>query len=182
MTRNHKILIGIVLIALTAMCIWTARSIPDRITDAPPLEKRVMTYNGNKIVEEKDGKVLWELTAETMEVDIDTQDAKIANLDAKFYTEDGRTLHVTAKEADYLAKDKVLTAQGGIKGDSTDGMHMKSDRLEWKSKEKTLALIDNAELQRDSDALKITGKRIEALEDFNKFKVTGNAHFEKGNK
>ena len=93
MTRNKKILIGVVLVLLAAMCIWTVQSVPDRVKDAPPLEKRVMTYNGNTIVEEKDGRKLWELTAESMEVDIDTQDAAIVNLDARFYTEDGRTIH-----------------------------------------------------------------------------------------
>lgn len=182
MTKNQKIIIGIVLAALTAMCIWTIQSVPGRITEAPPLEKRVMTYNGNTLVEEKDGRVLWELTAETMEVDIDTQDAEIANLDAKFYTEDGRTIHVNAKKADYRAKEKILTAEGGIKGESTDGMHLLAEKLEWKSKENELALIDNAELKRDSDALKAQGDRIESVDGFNRFKIIGHAHLEKGNK
>ena len=93
MTRNKKILLGIVLVLLAAMCVWTVQSVPDRIKDAPPLEKRVMTYNGNTIVEEKDGRKLWELTAESMEVDIDTQDAVITNLDAKFDCHDGKTNH-----------------------------------------------------------------------------------------
>ena len=96
MTKTHKILIGIVVAALAALCYWTVHTVPQPADDASPLEKRVMTYNGNTITEEKDGRKLWELTAESMEVDIDTQDASITNMDAKFYTEDGRTLHVTA--------------------------------------------------------------------------------------
>lgn len=182
MTKTHKILIGIVVAALAALCYWTVNTVPQPADDASPLEKRVMTYNGNTITEEKDGRKLWELTAESMEVDIDTQDANITNMDAKFYTEDGRTLHVTAPKANYKAKDKFLTVEGGIKGDSTDGAHLRADRLEWKAKENQLALIGNAELQRDSDAVKAKGDRIESLDGFNKFKIIGHAHLEKGNK
>lgn len=181
MTRNKKILAGIVLVLLAAMCIWAVRSVPEHIKEGQPLEKRVMTYSGNTISEEKDGRKLWELTAESMEVDIDTQDAAIINLDARFYTEDGRTIRLLAPKADYKAKDKFLTAEGGIRGDSTDGIHLKCDRLEWKVAEECLTLIGNAELHRDSDALKVAGDSIEAREDFNRFKASGHAHLEKGN-
>ena len=147
MTKTHKILIGIVVAALAALCYWTVNTVPQPADDASPLEKRVIT-----------------------------------NMDAKFYTEDGRTLHVTAPKANYKAKDKFLTVEGGIKGDSTDGAHLRADRLEWKAKENQLALIGNAELQRESDAVKAKGDRIESLDGFNKFKIIGHAHLEKGNK
>ena len=182
MTRNKKIAIGIVLVLLAAMCMWTVRSIPDQLQEGQPLEKRVMTYSGNTISEEKDGRKLWEMTAESMEVDIDTQDADVVNLEARFYTEDGRTIHLTAPKAVYKAKDKFLTAEGGIKGDSTDGMHLKCDKVEWKAGKEELALIGNAELQRDSDALKVAGDRIESQDGFSKFKASGHAHLEEGNK
>ena len=129
MTKTHKILIGIVVAALAALCYWAVHTVPQPADDAAPLEKRVMTYNGNTITEEK-----------------------------------------------------FLTVEGGIKGDSTDGAHLKADRLEWKAKENQLALIGNAELQRDSDAVKAKGDRIESLDGFNKFKIIGHAHLEKGNK
>lgn len=180
MTRNKKILAGLVLVLLAAMCVWTVRSVPEQIKDAPPLEKRVMTYSGNTISEEKDGRKLWELTAESMEVDVDTQDAALINLDAKFYTEDGRTIRLLAPKADYKAKDKFLTAEGGIKGDTTDGIHLRCARLEWKAAEERLTLIGDAELHRDEDALKVAGDTIEASDDFNKFKASGHAHLEKG--
>ena len=182
MTKNQKILIAIVLAALAALCYWTVTTIPERITEEAPLEKRVMTYDGNTIVEEKDGKKLWEMTSESMEVDIDTQDAIINKIDAKFYTEDGRVLHVQAPKASYKAGDKFLTVEGGLQGDSTDGMHVKADGLEWHAKESKMALVGNAELQRDSDAVKAKGDRIESLNNFKKFKIIGHAHLEKGNK
>ncbi len=181
MTKNQKIIIAIVLAALVAMCYWTVSTIPEQPTDTAPLDKRIMTYDGNTIVEEKDGKKLWEMTAETMEVDIDTQDAAITNMDAKFYAEDGRELHVKAPKASYKAGDKFLTVEGGLQGDSTDGLHVKSDGLEWNAKEEKMALVGNAELQRDSDALKAKGDRIESHDNFKRFKIIGHAHLEKGN-
>lgn len=182
MTRTNKFLIVIAVAALAALCYWTMQSIPKPADDAAPLEQRVMTYSGNTITEERDGRKLWELTCESMEVDIDTQDAAITNMDAKFYAEDGRVLHVTAPTANYKAKDKFLTVEGGIKGDSTDGAHVVADKLEWKAKENQLALIGNAQLERDSDAVKAKGDRIESLDGFSKFKIIGHAHLEKGNK
>lgn len=182
MSKKQKIILGVLAAVLAVLCAWTVLTVPDRETEAPPLEKRVMTYNGNRIAEEKDGRLLWELTAETMEVDVDTQDASMTNLDANFYTEDGRKVHVTAKKANYIAKDKLLTAEGEIKGDSSDGIHLKADKLEWNAKENTLAIIDNTELKRDSDAVLATGDRMETYDGFNKFKIIGHAHLEKGKK
>lgn len=181
MSRNKKILIGVLVLLLAVLGIWTVASVPTAPDDEGPLEKRVMTYNGNTLSEEKDGKLLWEMTAETMEVDIDTQDASITNLDAKFYTEDGRVLEVKAPKANYVAKTKELKAGGGIKGDSTDGAHVRCDELEWKANEEKLTLIGNAKLERDSDKLKAEADRIESSDAFGKFKAMGHAHLEKGN-
>lgn len=182
MTKNHKILIGGLLALLAILCIWTVTTIPDAPQEAPEEGPRVMTYTGNTISAEQDGKILWELTAETMEVDVDTQDMVITNMDGKFYTEDGRTLQLKAPKANYSEKQKFLTAEGGIVGDSTDGMHVRSEKLEWNGAENLLALIGKAEVRRDTDALLAQGDRIESADSFNLFKIIGHAHLEKGNK
>lgn len=45
----------------------------------PQLEDgpKVMSYDNNTISEEKDGRKIWELTSETMTVDVDTKDVEL---------------------------------------------------------------------------------------------------------
>ena len=46
-----------------------------------------ISYVGNTITEEKDGKPLWELGAETIEVDVNTKNVKMKNIKGVFYQE-----------------------------------------------------------------------------------------------
>lgn len=181
MNKNKKIIIGVLAAFLLGIIFWTVQTLPE-VPDAPNgLEKRIMTYNGNTISEEKNGRKIWEVSAETMEVDIDTQDAALTNMVARFYTEDGKTMEVKAPRATYTAKKKYLECFDGITGSGSDGEKVKCDKIEWNADNSRLALIGNAELEREKDHIKAKGDKIESTDNFNKFKIEGHAHLEKGN-
>ena len=105
----------------------------------------------------------------------------MTNMDAKFYTDDGRVLELKVPRARYIDKTKDLEAEGGVTGSSTDGAKLKCDKIHWIADNSLLALIDNVELERDSDHVKATGDRMESKDGFAKFKITGHAHLQKGN-
>lgn len=182
MNKNRKIIIGAVLALLLGITIWTVESLPEVPDASDVLQKRVMTYSGNTISDEKNGKKIWEVSAETMEVDIDTQDAALTNMVARFYTEDGKTIEVKAPRATYTAKKKYLECLDGITGSGSDGEKIKCDKIEWQADNSRLALVGNAELEREKDQLKAKGDKIESTDNFNRFKIEGHAHLEKGNK
>ena len=51
-----------------------------------------MSYGGNILSEERDGVKIWDLSAENMEVEVETQIAELRNLKAHFYQKDGKVV------------------------------------------------------------------------------------------
>ena len=181
MSKNQKIIAGVVVALLIALIGWTVKTLPTLPDTVAPPDKRVMTYDGNTISSEKNGKLIWEATAEKIEVDIDTQNASMTNMKAKFYAEDGRVVELDAPKAFYDAKSKDLQVDGGIKGTGTDGLKLNCEKVQWQAKDNCLVLLGNVLLERTTDHVKATGDKIESTDGFTKFKISGKAHLEKGN-
>ena len=59
MSKYTKAIIAVVVAAFAGLTVWAVNSVPDAPDDTAP-EQHVMTYDGNKITETKDGKVVWE--------------------------------------------------------------------------------------------------------------------------
>ena len=83
MNKKGKALIGILVVLLVALIVWAVRTVP-----APPASpgqpQTMMKYDGNTIKEEKDGRVIWELSAEQIDMDTKTQDASLTNIKVPF--------------------------------------------------------------------------------------------------
>ena len=179
MNKKAKALIGAGVLLLAALIVWTVRTIPD-----PPLaheEKdtpRVMRYDGNVLSEQKDGRVLWDLTADHIEVDIDTQNAQLKDLTAHFYQEDGRTAEVKAQEGAYDAATHDIEVKGEVTVTTSDGAQLTSDKLVWKAAEEKLSAIGNAYAQRDD--MHATGDCIESTDGFHRMRIIGKAHLARG--
>lgn len=184
MSTKGKIITGICAVLLLSMIVWVVRSIPESPSENPQESPRVMKYDGNTISAEKDGRTVWKLSAEAMEMEIDTQNASFTNATATFYEEDGRTVELTAPHGAYDAQKKDLKVDGGVHIKTSDGVELSSNELEWTDKDSMLAAIGEAKVTRESDALVGTGDRIESLDGFSMFKIKGSdtvkAHIVKG--
>ena len=164
---------------LTALIVWAVVTVPEipQQTDEPN-GPRIMSYADNTLSEERDGRTVWKMTAETVNVDIDTNDTGMVNIDGTFYTDDGRSLTLKAEEGRMDSKTHDIVLTGSIEATTSDGASLRAKQIKWTAAEGSLSAEGDAELIRDD--IRATGDRIVSTDQFQKFSVIGNAHIEKG--
>lgn len=179
MSKRSKILLGIGAAVFAGLIAWTILTIPDapEISDQPD-EPPVMTYDDNTIHEEKNGRKIWELNAEHMSVELETQNIKLEKITGHFYAEDGRTVEVLADGGSYDNETKDIVINGHVDIHTSDGARLTGDELRWSSQDEVLAAVGNATASKDD--MKASGDRIESTDGFNKIKIIGKAHLVKG--
>lgn len=182
MSNKTKGMIAIASVLLIALIVWTVNSIPKPpADDGEGPAQRIVSFDGNTISEERNGKLIWKITAERIEMNIDNNTASLINLKAVFNMEDGRTVDFSAPKAVFDQGSHNLKVEGGIKGSSSDGASFSCDSSEWIADNSRLSLIGNVMLERASEGMKATGERIESTDGFSRFVIKGKAHLEKGN-
>ena len=179
MDKKMKVLLVVLLVALAGLVAWVVTSIPAPSTkQVQTSDSKVMTYDGNTISEEKDGRKIWELTADHIEVDADTQNVKLEKVVGHFYMQDGRIVGIEADNGSYDNATKDISVTGSVVVNNSDGAQLVSDELKWTSKEEMLAAIGNATVSKDD--MRANGNRIESTDGFNKIKIIGKAHLVTG--
>ena len=203
MSTREKFLAGVVVIFFVCLVVWVVRTTP---TAPPPIEKvappTVMEYEGNTLTEEKDGKILWELTCDKMRVDSLTQDMELINVRGKFY-DDEDVWDLTAKRAIYdrteniiyvegevvvtnsdnekllsdeliwYTEEEMLTASGNVSVTKDDGSELKSDELTWLAAKETLMATGKVRVK-DNDGAKLASDKLEWFTAEEKVIATGN--------
>lgn len=117
MSTREKIFAAIVVIFFVCLIVWAVRTAPP--TPPQPKEKidppTVLEYEGNTIVEEVDGVVIWELTCSKMRIDSVTQLAELDDVIAKFYQhEKDKVWQLTAKKGLYDQNSKLIHVEGEV--------------------------------------------------------------------
>lgn len=135
-------------------------------------------FTGNAIVEEQDGKRLWELTAETIEIDPNTKQARLVNIKGVFYQDKGGKIEITAPGAVMDTKTKDITMTGNVKAVSSDGATFTANEALWKGKDRMLFGTGGVTLTRDDTV--IIGDKLESDANMEKVRVQGNARVIKG--
>ena len=179
MNNRGKFFAGIGILIFLALVVWVVRSIPEPPKAAPPKdEPRIMSYEGNTLSAEKDGRKQWELRADRISMNVDTQDAEMENIKGQFYEENGRVVTLVAKHGLYRQGTKDIAVDGDVKVTNTDGAELTSQKLTWlAAQEKLVAEVD---VRVKKDDMRASGDLIESSDGFNRIKIIGKAHIEKG--
>ncbi len=206
MSTKGKVIAGLVGVVFIALVVWTVQTIPEAPAQPEPSSTRVMSYDGNTISEEKDGRKIWELTAEHIEMDLDSKDATLTGVTGHFYAEDGRTVDVQAAKGHYTAASRDVTIEDGLHVTTSDGAALQCEKMLWAAATETLTAQGNAQVQRDDmqaqgvsiastngfkqftiegpltitkGDMRATGDHLATNEDGTRFTLTGHAHIEK---
>ena len=177
MSIRAKALAAVIAVLAAGLVVWAVATVPDAPKIVPQPDKKTMSYDGNTISEEKNGRKIWELTSEHIEVDVDTQDVTMQGITGHFYAEDGKVAELKAESGVYGGKSKDIKLTGGIVVTYSDGAILVSKEMEWKSQEEILTALGDVKSVRDD--LLITADKIESSDSFNKVKAVGHAHLEK---
>ena len=177
MSIRAKALAAVIAVLAAGLVVWAVATVPDAPKIVPQPDKKTMSYDGNTISEEKNGRKIWELTSEHIEVDVDTQDVTMQGITGHFYAEDGKVAELKAESGVYGGQSKDIKLTGGIVVTYSDGAILVSKELEWKSQEEILTALGDVKSVRED--LLITADKIESSDSFNKVKAVGHAHLEK---
>ena len=179
MSKKVKWLITFAGLMFAALVVWVVKTTPDA---PPPVEKSTlplqMEYEGNELSEEVNGVKIWDLTAERMIVDANTQNAELEKLIGHFYQADGRSIEFRAEHGAYNYETKDIYVNGNIFVETSDGARLICDQLGWVNKDGMLIALDNVKIIRDD--IKATGDRAESADGFKHFWLKGHAHITKG--
>lgn len=117
MSTREKIFAAVVVTFFVCLVVWAVRTAPPE--PPPPPEKidppTVMEYEGNTIVEEVDGVIIWELTCSKMRIDSVTQLAELEGVIAKFHQhEKDKVWQLTADKGAYDQVGKLIYVEGNV--------------------------------------------------------------------
>jgi LPS export ABC transporter protein LptC len=147
---------------------------PPDAPEAQSTDKVAMTLADNKITEEENGKILWELTADAIEVDPVTQNVLLHKVQGTFYSDKGTTLVVTSQEGSLDSQTKNVQLTGAVHAVASDGGDLTAPELLWQ--DQTKLLLGNGGVKVVKGSTILTGDKLEGDSVLNKIKVTGHAH------
>ena len=147
---------------------------PDTTTAQPADTSGFLAFNGSSYEERKDGTAVWEIEAETIEMDPATKMIYLKGIKAIFYQEDGGRIDITAPVATMDSKTKNITMDGDVKAvSSKDGAVFTAKQALWAAQERKLTGTGGITLTRDDTV--ITGDLLETDQNTQKYKVRGHA-------
>ena len=174
MDKKIKILIATGISLFICLVIWVIQTTPKA---PPPVDKieapTTMEYEGNTIVEEKDGARVWEITSQKVRIDSTTQIAEFDNITGKFYQEDGNVLELTANNGTYNQQTKDVHIEGEVKVLDGNGNTLTSKKLDWNGNEELLVAEEDVRITKED--MQAFGDRAESKDGFKHFFLKGHA-------
>lgn len=150
MKKYSYILIAVAFVL--ACLIWFFRPtpvLPPR-EDVPAVSSSII--RDSLIGEDQNGRKSWEVTVETMEMEIGTQNSKLKGIKGRFYMEDGRTVDLVADSgtASMITKDMHLNGNVVVTMND-DGSTLLAKELKWNNKDNVLMAVGEVNLTKVED-------------------------------
>ncbi len=182
MKKKKAISIVCALLILAGGLYYLFAGTGDANTDsqAAPAQPANLTFAGSSIIEEQDGKRLWELGADTIEADPTGKVVYLNNLKGVFYQENGEKLEIIAKRAVLDAKTRDISLEGDIRATAADGAVFTAPAASWGGEPKLFTGTGGVTLTRNGTV--ITGDKILTDAKLEKIKVLGKARVLTGGK
>lgn len=182
MSTRNKILAALVVIFFVCVVVWAIRTTP---TEPLPIEKveppTVIEYEGNTIVEEQDGKIIWELTCDKMRIDTITQNIELDGVKGKFYQykDEGETIwELTAKTGVYYQISRNIMVEGEVDITNSEDSQLLTDKLEWFAEQGLLSAAGDVKVK-NKDGAKLRSDKVEWFTGEDKIIATGGVRISK---
>lgn len=137
-----------------------------------------LIFAGSSIIEEQNGKRLWEISAESIEVDPATKEVNIKNLKGKIYQETGGKVEIVANQATMDTKTRNMVMNGNIKAINDEGASFTAPEVRYVSQDRKFYGAGGIAWTRGDTT--ILGDRMESDAKLEKVIVQGNARVLKG--
>jgi LPS export ABC transporter protein LptC len=182
LSKKAYAIIGLVFCLLAGMLYYFIKDEPiipkEDKQEASSSPTNTLSYAGSTVVEEKDGKRVWEITADKIEVDPQTQNADLTNIKGIFYKEDGQKVDLTALHGIVNNKTHDVELDGDIKAVATDGATFIAKKAKWIDATQHFSGSGDIVVKRQDTIM--TGEEMESDVGLKKVKVSGHARIQKG--
>ena len=180
MNAREKLLAVTVIIFFVCVVVWVVRTTPK---EPPPVEKvdppTTVEYEGNTIVEEKDGQILWELTCSKMVIDSVTQNAELDDVIWKFSQhEQNKIWELKSDKGIYYQAEKFIHVEGNVNVTNNDGAQLLSDKMDWYFEKQILTATGNVSVD-NNDGAKLWSDKLDWFVAEERLIATGNVKISK---
>lgn len=178
--KRQTILMGVAFVLIIGSGLYyflkeeSMASHPQPAQDAAKQQQAALSFEGNKITEEDNGRLIWELTAETIEVDSVTQNVTLHKLNGTFYSAAGTTMTITSETGNLDSKTKDVVLTGSVHGIASDGGDFTAAQATWQDDTKLFHGTGGVQVVKGGTSL--TGDVLDGDMTLNKMKVSGHAH------
>lgn len=135
-------------------------------------------FIGTSLIEEQNGKRIWELTADSIEMDPNTKQATFIHVTGIFYQDNGGTIQLVAPQAVMDTQTKSIVLNGSVQAVASDGTAFSSQEARWDGENRRFYASGSVTVTKDDTV--ITGNQLESDANMEKIKVQGNAQVRKG--
>lgn len=141
--------------------------------------KQEVSFEKSALSEEKDGKRLWTINAESINVDSTSKKVYLTNVKGVFYRENGGTVDLTARTGVADTASKEIFLEGDVTAiSSTDGATFTAPQARWSGEVRWFFAEGGVKLTRDDTV--VTGDKLESDAAMEQVRVRGNAKVVRG--
>lgn len=178
-SNKNKIAIYGFIIVVIAVCAWAVitKPAPQKKT-ADVNQDQTMDYTGNTITEEKNGKKIWEVTAESITMDQSTKKADMKNITGKYYADNGQVITLNSAHGTYDDATKDIVLDSGVHVERDDGLIFDAQKVTWSDANQSFTGEGGVNIKKGD--MTGSGDKVESSNAFTQFKLSGNAHIVKG--
>ncbi|MBB5336342.1 LPS export ABC transporter periplasmic protein LptC [Pectinatus brassicae] len=177
---KKKLAIYVFIIFAIGICVWAVvtKPTPENKSQQQIKKENTMKYGANTIVEEKNGKKIWEIKADNIDMNVTTKMAELKNIHGKYYGDDGKVLTITSPHGFYDDAKKNIILDKKVHAEDNAGLKFDAEKVTWDNAKALFTGEGKVKIVRDN--MQATGDKIESNNGFTAFKLSGNAHIIKG--
>lgn len=181
MNKRKIVLYALIGVFLTGCLYYFFRSEstpPDAALTETPRKQEVL-FEKTSMVEEHDGKRLWELSAELINIDATAKKATLTNVKGVFYRDDGSSVTMIAQKgvADTASKEVVLAGEVTAVS-SNDGASFSAPQVRWAGELRWFFAEGGVKFVKDGSIM--TGDQLDSDVAMEQVKIRGNAKIVSG--
>lgn len=156
---NYALMAVAVIFGLTVVwAVVSVRSATEEAAATPPA--KVIEYSNNTLKEERNGRLVWEITADSSSLDISSQQTTLANAKGAFYRDDGSTLRVAAPRGVYDPQRKRVHLSGGVNAVASTGDTLTCDELDYDGTPGKSLIVAKGRAQLNHDGMTVNANKV----------------------
>lgn len=141
--------------------------------------KQEVLFEKTAMIEEKDGKRLWEISAEAINVDATAKKVYLTNVKGAFYRDDGSSVNIIARKGVADTAKKEILLEGEVTAvSSTDGASFAAPTMRWEGNIRWFFADGGVKYTRDDSVM--TGEKLDSDVEMEQIKIRGNAKMVRG--